>query len=166
MTQKKAVGTFLESLENPTIKKFFLAEWLEDINWHTECSILLMSLNKYEEELIEILQEVDYLINPGAYSRAFLKEFEPTVHIKSIAEEIIAGRSDAVVTTKSGEILCSADIFHDFHHAKAFQQALSYLYGWGICHKEWTSGGTGVSFVGELLELAGLPVPASILTKK
>ena len=36
MTEKHAVANILTALDNSTIRKLFISEWLEDINWHSE----------------------------------------------------------------------------------------------------------------------------------
>jgi len=150
MIQKEAVKEFLSNLETPAIKKFFLIEWLTDINWHTESGLIDESLTRFERAEIEQLQRVDYLVNPAAYSRQYVKNFKPDAKERELADQIISGEASAYQS--SGSI---SRKINNFERAKQFQVAMSHLYGWGICSKDWTSEGKGQKFVEELLELVG-----------
>ena len=152
MNQKETIKALLDSLPTIEIKKFFLIEWLEDINWHTECGLIRDSLTTRENDILETLQELDYLLNPAGYSQKWVEDFKKT------ADPLIQTQADGFadahnIFTKEKNIVAKEKIF-DFRRAKSFQQTVSYLYGWGICWKDWTSEGKGKAFVDELLELA------------
>lgn len=48
MTQKQALTNILQSLNGTTLRRLFVCEWLEDINWHYECSKIQENFCKAE----------------------------------------------------------------------------------------------------------------------
>ena len=40
MTQKQGLQNLMQSIDNREARYILVMNWLEDINWHTECSIL------------------------------------------------------------------------------------------------------------------------------
>ncbi len=153
MTQRNMLKTLLKELPE-YLRTYAIAEWLEDINWHTESAMIRKTIPEGVANKIEGLQQVDYIVNPGAYCRCYANTFKlEHPRIVSACRAYLAGETESINT---GDQYITASDVYDFKLAKQLTHAMSYTWGWGLTvgGDSWKSDGTGLEFCAELMKLA------------
>lgn len=152
-SQKQALKNALATIDSEMVKKSLISQWLEDINWHSENGLFIeRNIDKEDERELDILQEVDYVLNPGAYSQRFISEFLKSPE----AENIIEAKRQAEEQGTQGIIYngkyLSENLILDYRQAKKLYSSFSALFGWGLDMDDWKAT-KGEDFVAELEDL-------------
>jgi len=145
VTQKQAILNIIETMDSEPCMYQFLSNWLEDINWHGENTKLIQSLPDGVKKRADDMEELDYIIHSGNYSKTFIAEFIAT-HPETV-RAVEEGDGNGIHYNGS---FYSRNTLDDFRKAQQFYSPLCYIYGWGITTTDWTSGGSGDEFVAEL----------------
>lgn len=148
-TQKELIKNAISSL-HPVARKYFVYAWLEDINWHSENQKFCEKhISKEEDDQCSALEMLMIALHPRSYSKGF---------VDSNAEELIKYNNAANKAGEHGLVhfpngsYVTQDLVRDFKKAQNFQQALSYMTGWGINGDGWT-GTSGDDFLKDLDEM-------------
>lgn len=145
VTQKQAILNIIETMDSEACMYQFLSNWLEDINWHTENTKLIQSLPDGVKKRADDMEELDYIIHSGNYSKSFVEVFK--VNNPETVKAVEQGNDNGIHYKGS---FYSRNTLDDFRKAQQFYSPLCYIYGWGIITADWTSGGSGDEFVAEL----------------
>lgn len=148
-TQKQSLKNLIEHL--PSDFRFILiSEWLEDINWHSEHSLLVEKYRFRNGDKMDWLYNMRFANDPASYSYEYV-----TKELKNIKPELLTQLADVKKGEKiiiGHDIISSSDL-SNWQFATRNYQPFSYIYGWGIDNDGWNSKGTGEEFVNELLEI-------------
>jgi hypothetical protein len=149
MKQKKALKNVIDYY-NPCIKKFFISEWLEDINWRSENGLFnKQHVTDIEHRRIKILSD----LHLAKYTRS-----DPIEYIADQESTVINYRnlldSDDKIYLVGDQITISTEELRDFHRARKEVRTFSKVFGWCICNEDWNSRGASAEFVNELAALA------------
>lgn len=152
-SQKQALKNALATIDSSVVKKSLISQWLEDINWHYENGLFCeRNINESEEKELNVLQEVDYVLNPGNYCQRFISEFRHS----SEARRIVDAKQRAEEEGTQGLIYngkyLSENLILDYRQAKKLYSSFSALFGWGLDKDDWKAT-KGEDFVAELEDL-------------
>ena len=155
MTQKQFIANILRSMDFKLARYVFIIDWLEDINWHTECSMINNLMEPEEAKKVDLLREFDYALRPSNYSSAFINDIKnDLVKYNEACELYNKPFYNGYVSL--GEYSFSKDQLYSFHNAIDFYKGMNYGFGWGLITSEWKAI-QGQEFVDELVDLINNP---------
>ncbi len=134
-SQREALQTILDSFDTSfarELRLIFLSEWLEDINWHAENSLLWESVPEVlSSAALALLKERSNI----------LETLEPTIHL-----------ANRIVTTDN--------LRYNLKKIESYQ-TFSLIFGYGLNNDSFTFA-MGRPLVNDLLAMAGIvPVEAT-----
>lgn len=148
MTQKQALKNLLNYLPYD-FRLLWLSNWLEDINWHSECNLLWERNQYHDKAKMEALELIKYANDPAGYSYGFvqnnLKSLDPIILSELIK---IKDTGNGMI---SGVFITSQDLI-DLRKAETQYNTFNYIWGWGITNADWTDT-AGDKFILELEEI-------------
>ena len=157
MTQKEAIKNIIESMDNRLCSIIFVSNWLEDINWHSENTMLVEKLSKEQTDKWEVMRNLNYIIHSSNYSDVFVDEFKQTEEAKLYIEAVRYTKENKAngywVRLNRWNNFISKDEMFSYNKAETFYNCFNYIWGWGITTPDWVSGGSGQKFVDELWEM-------------
>lgn len=150
MNQKEALKNILAGMRHD-LKRQFICNWLEDINWHTEHRLLAEQEPVRAPRVLEWLERMTYAENPAGYGYEYTMQ-----RIAEISQEDL----QLLMDIKRGKETLMLDMqvidrqtLHEWRRVETWYQPFNYIFGWGINNNSWTSGGSGQAFVDELKEI-------------
>lgn len=166
MNQKEHLAKLLEDIDNPNLKVFAVCEWLEDINWHSECARLAQTLTPAAQHFIDRLQHADYILRPTAYCYRFIAELHQSVGLNfEKVGELLRQQADGnsvMIPTEQGSELISAGHLYEFQKAKDVQNIMTKTWGWGMSPKDWNGQEIGAGLVNQLVAMLEVKEEAKI----
>lgn len=121
LNQRELFITMLDNLNNRASVWHFVTSWLEDINWHSENTLLLEHITKEDKAEIDRLQMQHY----AHYSQNYSEEFIQSLQLN---EEFMEAK-------KFGNKY--NDDLYEFDKANQFYGVMSKLTGWGFNTNDW-----------------------------
>lgn len=157
-TQKTLLGELLES-KTDTLKKIFIYEWLEDINWHSEANeFFTIYFSDYDRREYEVLQNLKLAAVPFSYPESYIESPEVQQTIRKNLAILEEGRKSigrTIYMTPNGAV--ADELLRDFIKIDTEMRTFNKMTGWGIDNDgTWESTGVGAAFVVELAKLAEL----------
>lgn len=148
MTQKEALKRALEY--NTHIAKIaFVLEWLEDINWHTERSILVERLTAGEVAKLTLLERLNVLAQPQQYNETWRNDPEVKAEIAKHGEAYERLKAVGLLTYDDAAV--TKQELQDYGVAHGSYSFFSKLWGWGL-DNSWADC-NGEKLVDELVEI-------------
>lgn len=150
ITQKDALKNILETIDSHWVRYNAVINWLEDINWHRECSLLSERVPKMCVDELKTMEKFNYVLNQSNYDQDFVNEFikENPLVVRSID----LAKINAGYYSYGGYIFTRSQIA-DFNKSETFFRVFNNIFGWGLQLDGWTSNGQGEEFVNELVQL-------------
>lgn len=149
MTQKEIIKEAMNGMA-PLAKAYLVCNWLEDINWHTEChKVAEKQLSDEDMLTIESLEKMDMAVNSGRYSVEYLKEH--AAELNQYRTAYFTAKNDLILVPGINRYV-SRSLVSDFMRAASFAPALSYIMGWGLKTSDWKAT-AGDAFVEEVIEI-------------
>lgn len=157
LTQKQGIKNFLEGIDSKLIRKHFVCEWLEDINWHGECAAIRETFSQPEKRLLDELHKVDVILNPGQYAAMYVRSslWElPKETVEKVKDWWFSNiqRSSMLILeyTSQPATVITDDLYYGYKRCHGYS-AFNYIFGWGL-DASWENT-QGQKFVDELLQL-------------
>lgn len=152
MTQKEALKNMIETFDSERFAIKFVCEWLQDINWHSECALLWGKVCSADQDFLDNLEMV-HMATQGAghYSESYIKELRADPDMMKAVADYDAG-ADYIrykgyhFTREQLREIAKTNYYLPFNYA----------FGWGLCDCGVENGwqfDRGEDFVNELLAI-------------
>jgi hypothetical protein len=154
-TQQQALSELCKGFR-PFIRRVFIYEWLEDINWHSEAKILCDGFSDPEAELVGHLKKLHIAKNEYNYSVKHFQEFKESLQLEQYMKVLQDIRQKEGSFFING-CFVSPDVIREFERAMHAYNIVAYIYGWGIHQDEFNGHIRGKAFVDELESIINNP---------
>lgn len=152
-SQKEALKNLMQGM-SWDYKLLLVSNWLEDINWHKENHELMQTYKFRNQIKMQIMETINYITHEYNYAHQFIEELKEhlnkTGEMGMYQEALLDIRENGRSFIK-GQMIDSQDLYE--YARTMWYSPFSYMFGWGINTKDWTSEGSGTAFVKELYEL-------------
>jgi hypothetical protein len=150
MTQKEALKNIIETFEDKKLAYAFVFKWLEDINWHSENTLLSEKLDKYEMQYLDNLEVVYMATHEGEYSHDFVKKLiADDLELQKVKAKFEDDNSEGYFNYRGNSF--SRVKLYDYAKTN-YYKAFNYIFGWGMDASDWGST-SGQAFVDEIVEI-------------
>jgi hypothetical protein len=147
MTQKEAIKNIVETFDDRRLAYQFIFNWLEDINWHRENTILSEQLNKHDFRYLDALERLYQATHQGNYAHQYIVDL--LANDLELAGALVDIENKRVAFYRGYRF--DSEHLHEFDKTQ-FYRAFNYIWGWGITTADWVKT-SGPEFVDEVIEL-------------
>jgi hypothetical protein len=147
-TQQQALTELCKGFR-PFIRRAFLYEWLQDINWHAEAALLLEGFSDQHAELIAHLKKFHIARNEYYYSTEYFTHLKKAIKLSDHIKILQDIREKEEGFFMNG-IFISPDVMQEFEKAMSAYGTVACIYGWGIDKSEFNGHIKGKALVDEL----------------
>jgi hypothetical protein len=154
-TQQQALTELCRGFR-PFIRRAFIYEWLEDINWHSEAKILADGFSNPEAELVGHLKKIHIAKNEYNYSVKHFQALKESLKLDDYMKVLQDIRQKEESFFING-CFVSPDVVREFERSMHAYNVIAYIYGWGINRDEFNGNSKGKPFIDELEKIINDP---------
>jgi hypothetical protein len=129
MDQLEALKQLLR-FETRDNKRVFICEWLEDINWHTECRMVRENTPEYFNELWDKMDRLYLVANEKSFTLSHWNGIKDDYTKPEDYEDLEKLRAGKLVFCNHNAI--SREMFYSFEKMKNSYSTFSAIWGYGL----------------------------------
>lgn len=152
MTQQEALENLIRTLP-PLFRAIFLADWLEDMNWHSERQLFVDKMPQDWKTRWDIYHELHIASVENQYSKKHADFLKEQGYFSDKSKEALATIRENENVFFNGYLIDRVDLVN-YAQTQDFYKGMNYIFGWGVKTNELkeTHGQKMADWLWELVE--------------